>query len=84
MSRLIFYLLLMALAFWAVKRVLSLGKRRSGKAPEPGEELVQDPFCQCYIPKSQSYIVSWEVRKLFFCSEDCYKKYQATKSFPKA
>ena len=43
---------------------------------ETAEELVQDPVCQCYIPKSQSYTLSLEGKKLFFCSEECYNKYR--------
>ncbi len=84
MSRLIFYLLLLTLVYWLIKRALSHGKGRSGKPGEKSEELVKDPFCQCYIPKSQSYVVSLEGKKYFFCSEDCYKKYQASKSLPQS
>jgi len=83
MSRLIFYLLILAVVYWVIRRAFSSGKGRAGKPDEKGEELAQDPFCQCYIPKSQSFTVSLNGKKFFFCSEDCYRKYQASRILPK-
>ncbi len=84
MSRIVFYLILLGLAYWVIKRAFSPRKGVTGKRDEASEELVKDPFCECYIPKSQSYSVSLEGKKLFFCSEDCYRKYQASRSLPKS
>lgn len=43
--------------------------------PAKGEDLVQDPFCKTYIPKSQAYIQNVEGREIFFCSKECCEKY---------
>jgi len=83
-SRLIIFLIILAAIYWVIKRAFFPGKGRVGKTDEAGEDLVQDPFCQCYIPKSQSYAISLQGKKLFFCSEDCCKKYMASRAFPKS
>ena len=83
MSRLIFYLIILVVVYWVVKQVLSPPKRKITKPEDPSEEMVQDPVCQCYVSKNQSYAVSLRGKKLFFCSEECYKKYMASNSLPK-
>jgi len=83
MGRLIFYLILLAIIGWVVKRAFFPAPGKVDKIKETAEELVQDPACQCYIPKSQSYTVSLEGKKMFFCSEECYRKYLASKVLPK-
>ena len=85
MSRLILYLIILAALYWVVKRIFSPAtKRRAAKPEEASEEMVQDPHCRCYIPKSQSYAISLNGKKIFFCSQDCCHKYLASKSLPKA
>ncbi len=83
MVRLIIYLIILAVVCWAIKRVLFPPKSKMTESKETAEELVQDPVCQCYIPKKQSLAVSIKGKKLFFCSEECYKKYMASHALPK-
>ena len=83
MSRLIIYLVIFAVVYWVVKRALFPPKRKVTQPKETAEELVQDPVCQCYVPKSQSYAISFRGKKLFFCSEECYNKYMASHGLPK-
>jgi len=83
MSRLILYLIILAVACWVIKRALFPAKSKATPPKETAEELVQDPVCQCYIPKSQSYALSFRGKKLFFCSEECYHKYMASHGLPK-
>ncbi len=80
MSRLIFYLVILGIIYWVVKQALSPPREKTPKpraTKDTGEELVQDPLCKCYIPKSQAYYISLKGEKLYFCSEECYKKYLA-------
>ncbi len=84
MSRLILYLIILVAVYWAVKHALSPPKRKITRPQDTSEELVQDPVCQCYISKKQSYAVSLRGKKLFFCSEECYRKYLASNALPKA
>ncbi len=48
-------------------------------APAEGEDLVQDPFCKTYVPKSQAYIRDIEGKNTYFCSRECCDKYLETK-----
>ncbi len=83
MFRLILYLILFAGIYWVVRRALSSPRK---KIPDPnaGEVLVQDPVCECYIPKSQAFTVDVNGGKLFFCSRECHRKYQAVRVLPES
>ena len=83
MVRLIIYLIILAVVYWVIKRALFPSKSKMTESKETAEELVQDPVCQCYIPKKQSYAVSFKGKKLFFCSEECHSKYMASHALPK-
>ena len=47
--------------------------------PSRGEDLVQDPFCKTYVPKSQAYFKEIEGRPQYFCSRECCEKYLSGK-----
>jgi YHS domain-containing protein len=81
--RLILYLILFLTLYWVVKRAI-FAPRKKIPDPKAGEDLVRDPVCECYVPRSQSFSVSVNGRKLFFCSQDCYRKYQASHVLPKS
>ncbi len=83
MFRLVLYLIILAVVYWVVKRALFPPKRKMTEPKEVAEDLVQDPVCQRYIPKSQSYALSFKGKNLFFCSEECYHKYMASHGLPK-
>ncbi|HOE79419.1 MAG TPA: hypothetical protein PLB14_06530 [Smithellaceae bacterium] len=52
---------------------------RSAGAPPKGEDLVQDPFCKTYIPRSQAYIREIDGQNTFFCSRECCERYLEAK-----
>jgi YHS domain-containing protein len=39
------------------------------------EELVQDPYCQTYIPKRSALKKRVAGRDYYFCNRDCLKRY---------
>jgi len=82
-SRLILYIILLVLIYWVVKRALFPPKGKAKGPEEIGEEMIQDPVCQCYVSKRHSYAVSIGGKKLFFCSEECYRKYMSSNVLPK-
>lgn len=82
MSRLIIFLILLAAVYWVVKRALSPSRPKIAR--EKGEEMVQDPVCRCFVPKSQAYRVAHRGKSLSFCSEECYRKYLACQSLPRS
>lgn len=83
MYRLIVILILLGILYWMVKRAFFPPKRRAGGSQEIGEEMIQDPVCGCYIPKSQAFTLSHQGKKLYFCSRECSQKYQSSNSLPK-
>ena len=48
---------------------------RVDAAPPAGEDLVQDPFCKIYVPKSQAYLKEINGREQYFCGSACCEKY---------
>ncbi len=71
----IFYLFILgALLYWAVRGLFGQTGHPPKRGPE-GEEMVQDPQCGVYIPKSRALLANRRGKQLFFCSEECKKKY---------
>jgi YHS domain-containing protein len=56
-----------------MKVVFSSRKRGVGKS-EP-EELVQDPYCQTYIPKKIALKKRVAGRNYYFCNKECLKRF---------
>ena len=60
----------------------SAGKEKSfprKPASIPGEELVKDPQCGTYVPVSSATKATIDGQVLYFCSEECLKKYKEQK-----
>jgi YHS domain-containing protein len=83
MYRLIVILILLGILYWVVKRAFFLPKSRAAGSQEIGEEMIQDPVCGCYVPKSQAFTLSHRGKKLYFCSQVCSQKYQSSNALPK-
>jgi YHS domain-containing protein len=78
MYRLIVILILLGIFYWVVKRAFFPPQKNRAVGPqEDSEEMIQDPVCGCYIPKSQAFTLSYRGKKLYFCSQDCSHKYQS-------
>ena len=77
MLRLIFFifltLILYSLLRFLFKAMLSSGKKRDRK--QDPEELVQDPYCQTYIPRGSALKKRVAGRDYYFCNEKCLKNY---------
>ncbi|MDD5712770.1 MAG: YHS domain-containing protein [Smithellaceae bacterium] len=43
------------------------------------EDLVEDPYCHVHIPVSSAFQTSIEGKTIYFCSKDCWEKFQAEK-----
>jgi uncharacterized protein len=71
---LIFFLLILYYVLhFLIKDIPSLRKTMDRKS-EP-EELVQDPYCQTYIPKRSALKKRIAGRDYYFCNRDCLKRY---------
>ncbi|MFQ5849469.1 MAG: PP0621 family protein [Candidatus Binatia bacterium] len=72
--RLLILFLLAYLLFLVIYSFLSGGKRRKDIRQDPSgsaEEMVLDPQCQSYIPKSEALLR----RGHYFCSEKCARAF---------
>lgn len=84
----IFKLLIILVAIYIGYKVVMMFKRPKHEGAEgyrmdntqpKGEDLVQDPFCKTYVPKSQAYVQDVEGRQEYFCSQTCCEKYLSEK-----
>lgn len=70
--RLVLLCVIVYIVYSALKPLLRGGKKADDPA-QLGEQMVLDPQCQTYLPKSAA--VTRQGR--FFCSEECAQRYLA-------
>ncbi len=77
MSRLLLFVLLLflfyAILYYLIKD-MAVRRRKWSRESEP-EELVQDAYCQTYIPMRTAVRKSIEGRDYYFCNKECLKKF---------
>lgn len=76
--------LLLFWLFYALARALGGASRQRTARPAPektaaGEEMVQDPQCGTYVPRSLAIEQIIEGRSCYFCSEKCRDAYRASR-----
>lgn len=80
MYRIIVIGIILILAYLLLKRFLfpsgRIDDRRRDTRKIPGEDLVEDPHCHTYVPVSEAYRVRMGGKTLYFCSEECYRKFR--------
>jgi uncharacterized protein len=57
-----------------MKSVPSFRKKTNRDNHEP-EELIQDPYCQTYVPKGSALKKRIAGKDYYFCNPECLKKY---------
>ncbi|HUR72398.1 MAG TPA: PP0621 family protein [Candidatus Limnocylindrales bacterium] len=70
--RLAFLFIIIYIVYSALKPLLQGGAKPANPA-QLGEQMVLDPQCQTYVPKSDAVIRQGK----FFCSEECAQRYLA-------
>jgi uncharacterized protein len=76
MARFIFFIVIAFILYYVLYFLMkgpSLRKKVS-RRDEP-EELVQDPYCQTYIPKGSAVKKRIAGKDCYFCNSECLKKY---------
>jgi len=58
-------------------------RKRVNRESEP-EELVQDPYCQIYIPKRSALRKRLSGRNYYFCKQECLEKFIQMKTHNKS
>lgn len=74
MIRFLWFFILTVVLYWAVKGLLSKGERKDHR-DAAGEEMVKDPNCGVYLPRSNAVHLQSGSEHLYFCSERCRKAY---------
>jgi hypothetical protein len=72
--RLVLIFLICYIVFCAVRIAVREKKTKSAarrKFSDAGEEMVLDPQCRSYVPKSEAVVVSGQ----HFCSQECARLY---------
>lgn len=85
--RTLVFLLLVYLAYKAVKSWLAKNIKASNQRYTPGnvvdDEMIKDPWCDVYIPKRESVVLSHHGRQYHFCSNACRDKFLADETSKK-
>jgi YHS domain-containing protein len=77
MLRLILFIILVLILYYVLRfliRDMPPLRKKMDRKSEP-EELVQDPYCQTYIPKQSAVKKRIGGKDYYFCNRDCLKKY---------
>ena len=77
MARFILFVLLFLLLYAILHRLIKdvfAQRKKLNRELEP-EELIQDPYCQTYIPKRTAFRKRVEGRDYYFCSRECVRKF---------
>jgi|LGVF01.2.fsa_nt_gb YHS domain-containing protein len=67
--------------FYALVKLLRGSARRRPPQPDPektpaGEEMIQDPYCGTYVPRSLAVPLVVDRQTYHFCSEKCRDAYR--------
>lgn len=80
MIRYILIFILLVLLYMAVKTVIrsafSTPHNDTSKKVNRGEEMVLDPNCNTYVPRSRATARRIAGRSIHFCSESCARAYE--------
>ena len=72
--------IVLILAYLLLKKLLFPPGRIDGRRRDErrirGEDLVEDPCCHTYVPVSEAFRVKVGGKTLYFCSEECYRKFR--------
>jgi uncharacterized protein len=85
MARFILFVLLLLLLYTSLHFLVKdmIQRKRLNRESDP-EELVQDPYCQTYIPKRTAVKKRVEGRDYYFCSKECLRKFLDEKKSQKS
>jgi YHS domain-containing protein len=77
MGRFILFIIVFLILYYLLSflmRVIFSPKKRVNQEMEP-EELVQDPYCQTYIPQKSALKKRVGGRDYYFCNRECLEKF---------
>ena len=77
MARFILFVLLLLLFYlilYYLIKDMAVRRKKWSREPEP-EELVEDPYCQTYVPKRTAVRKRIKGENYYFCSKECLRKF---------
>jgi YHS domain-containing protein len=77
MARLILFIVLGSILYYVLQffiKAIPFRTKKTDDRDEP-EELVQDPYCQTYIPKRTALKKKVAGRVLYFCGQECMERF---------
>jgi uncharacterized protein len=84
MRQLFFLVLIIGLGYLLVQLLFPRrrGPRQAGRQARTSiaEEMVRDPVCQLYLPRSEAIRRKVQGREYFFCSPGCLDKFLVRRS----
>ena len=84
MRQLLFLVLVVALGYLMSSLVFAKRRvpRQAGRQTPPtvAQEMVRDPVCQLYLPRTEAIRRKVRGQELFFCSPGCLDKFLALRS----
>jgi uncharacterized protein len=76
MARLIFLIVVVFVLYYVLYFLIkNPSLRKKVNTRDEPEELVQDPYCQTYIPKGSAVKKRIAGKDCYFCNSECLKKY---------
>ena len=76
MIRLIIYFAIIYFAINLIKALISTRKSDQSKNNNASEDMVEDPYCGTFIPKSSALEKKFGGKKIYFCSKECWQQYK--------
>jgi uncharacterized protein len=84
MRQLLILVLIVALVYLISQLLFPKRRIRQQTARQPStpiaEEMVRDPVCQLYLPRSEAIRRTVQGREHFFCSPGCFDKFLVRRS----
>jgi len=74
--RVLIWLILGGALYWALRELLGKDSSGNGEQNGEGEEMVRDPRCGVYIPRSNALKRRVRGETVYFCSRECEEKYR--------
>lgn len=76
MYRLFLVLLLVLVLIFLLRGMFRGTKRKDGRYPVQGDQMVQDPVCKVFIPRGSAIVRRIDAVTHCFCSQTCADEFQ--------
>jgi len=77
MARFILFIILVSILYYLLHFLIKdvpWFRKKMDRGSE-SEELIQDPYCQTYIPKQSAVKKKIDGRMFYFCNQECLRNY---------